>query len=106
MPEGSSNGQAGDFTDENMTMKDNNRAIRTLLVLMMKMRVHDECILALDDIIPLRGKKYSIKIVTSFILNRLRSKNPTPEGPALITPGRGYFTLPPEGARFELPRRC
>jgi len=31
------------------------------------------------------------------------SKNPTPEGPALETPGRGYPALPPEGARVELP---
>ena len=31
------------------------------------------------------------------------SKNPTPEGPALETPGRGYLALPPEGARIELP---
>ena len=34
------------------------------------------------------------------------SKNPTPEGPALETPGRGYYALPPEGARVELPLSC
>jgi len=34
------------------------------------------------------------------------SKNPTPEGPALETPGRGYLALPPEGARVELPLSC
>ena len=34
------------------------------------------------------------------------SKNPTPEGPALETPGRGYPALPPEGARVELPLSC
>ena len=34
------------------------------------------------------------------------SKNPTPEGPALETPGRGYHALPPEGARVELPLSC
>ena len=32
------------------------------------------------------------------------SKNPTPKGPALGTPIRGYFALPPEGARMSCPR--
>ena len=32
-----------------------------------------------------------------------RSKNPTPEGPALETPGRGYNALTPEGARLSCP---
>jgi hypothetical protein len=36
----------------------------------------------------------------------ITSKNPTPEGPALETPVRGYLTLPPEGARIELPLSC
>ena len=48
---------------------------------------------------------------TDFQLGRSRSagytapksKKPTPEGPALETPGRGYLALPPEGARIELP---
>jgi hypothetical protein len=35
----------------------------------------------------------------------ITSKNPTPEGPALETPGRGYPALPPEGATVELPLR-
>jgi len=32
-----------------------------------------------------------------------RRKNPTPEGPALVTPGRGYFALAPEGPRLSCP---
>jgi hypothetical protein len=31
------------------------------------------------------------------------SKDPTPEGPALETPGGGYNALPPEGARMSCP---
>jgi len=30
-------------------------------------------------------------------------KNPTPKGPALGTPRRGYLALPPEGARLSCP---
>jgi hypothetical protein len=30
--------------------------------------------------------------------------NPTPEGPVLATPGRGYFALPPKRARMSCPR--
>ena len=30
-----------------------------------------------------------------------RIKNPTPEGPVLVTPRRGYFALPPKGTRFS-----
>jgi len=30
-------------------------------------------------------------------------KNPTPEGPDLVTPIRGYYALPPEGARHSCP---
>jgi len=32
-----------------------------------------------------------------------KGKNPTPEGPALETPGRGYNALTPEGARLSCP---
>jgi hypothetical protein len=32
------------------------------------------------------------------------SKNPTPEGPALVTPGRGYFALTPKGPRLSCPQ--
>ena len=35
-----------------------------------------------------------------------KSKNPTPEGPALETPERGYPALPPEGTEVELPLSC
>jgi hypothetical protein len=31
------------------------------------------------------------------------SKNPTPKGPALETPGRGYNALTPEGPRLSYP---
>ena len=30
-------------------------------------------------------------------------KNPTPEGPDLVTPGRGYSALPTKGARESCP---
>jgi hypothetical protein len=32
------------------------------------------------------------------------SKKPTPEGPALETPIRGYYALPPEGAKMSCPK--
>ena len=38
-------------------------------------------------------------------IDDLESKNPTPEGPALETPGGGYNALPPEGARLSCPDR-
>jgi len=36
-------------------------------------------------------------------MDKKDSKYPTPEGPALETPGRGYNALPPEGARMSCP---
>ncbi len=40
------------------------------------------------------------------MVENTESKDPTPEGPALETPGGGYNALPPEGARVELPLSC
>jgi len=43
------------------------------------------------------------KEILCWFMQRIASKNPTPEGPALETPGRGYNALTPEGPRLSCP---
>jgi hypothetical protein len=37
-----------------------------------------------------------------LMVDEIAINNPTPEGPVLDTPGRGYFALSPKGTRMRV----